>query len=436
MPWRVVIVGAGFGGLAAMRRLARKDARGGVEVTVVDRTNHHLFSPLLYQVATAGLNPQDIAYSVRGIARHHANVRVRLGEVARVDLPARRVLLADGSVLDYDRLVLAAGAVTADFGVPGVAEHAFPLKELGHAAGLRNHLLCQFERAVADPAAVDAGALTFVIVGGGPTGVELAGALSELVTKVLRGDFPELDVARARIVLAEATPTLLGPFTERLQRYAVRRLERMGVEVRLAEAISAVTPDGVRFADGSELPASTVVWAAGVKANPLGGALGVELGRGGRVPVDAALRLAGHPEVFVIGDLAAAPAAAGGPHPQLAPVATQQGRHVAEVITAEAAGRTPAPFRYRDKGIMATIGRNAAVVELFGRLRFGGPLAWIAWLWLHLVLLIGFRNRASVMLNWAWSYLTYDRGLRAVFDPALPWEDDRPGVAAVPARRR
>ena len=406
---RVVIVGAGFGGLAAARALA--DAP--VDVVVVDRNNFHTFQPLLYQVATAGLEPEDIAYSVRGILRRQRNASFRMAEAVGVDWTERRVLLADGDWLAFDFLIVAAGATTASFGVPGVEDHALPLKSLFDSARLRSHVLLQFERADADPRAIDDGALTFAIVGGGPTGVELCGALSELVGHVLAKDFPRLDVSRTRIVLIEATGQVLGAFHAESQRHARETLEARGVEVMLHAAVERVTPHTVELAGGGTIPACTVVWAAGVRAAPLADALGLEQAGAGRVVVGEDLRPPGHAETFVIGDLAATPAPGGGFEPQLAPVAIQEARHAAAQIGNVLEGRPIAPFTYRDPGTMATIGRHAAVAEL-GRWRFRGFLAWVMWLVLHLVQLIGFRNRASVLLDWAWNYVTYDRSARII----------------------
>src|SRR5438067_1500820 len=408
MP-RVVIVGAGFGGLAAARALA--DAP--VDVVVVDRNNFHTFQPLLYQVATAGLEPEDIAYSVRGILRRQRNASFRMAEAVGVDWTGRRVLLADGDSLAFDFLIVAAGATTASFGVPGVEDHSFPLKTSFDSARLRSHVLLQFERADADPRAIDDGALTFAIVGGGPTGVELSGSLSELVAPVLAKDLPRLDVLRTRIVLIEATGQVLGAFHPESQRHAREALAARGVEVMLSAAVERVSPHTVEVVGGVTIPACTVMWAAGVRAVPLADALGLEQVGAGRVVVGEDLRAPGHADTFVIGDLAATPAPGGGFQPQLAPVAIQEARHAAAQICKVIGGRPIEPFEYRDPGTMATIGRNAAVAEL-GRMRFRGFLAWVMWLVLHLVQLIGFRNRASVLLDWAWNCVTYDRSARII----------------------
>jgi NADH dehydrogenase len=409
----VVVVGAGFGGLNAVRGLERAP----VDVVLIDANNYHLFQPLLYQVATAGLGADDIAYPARGIFHRQRNVDVVMGRVtgARLD---DRVLEVEGiGLVEYDTLVLACGAVTATFGVPGVDEHAFGLKHLSDALALRNHVLRSFERAASDPRLVDQGALTVVIVGGGPTGVELAGGLAELFGRVLSKDFRSLDVRRARVVLIEATDRVLGPFVPTLAARGLQKLRAMGVEVLLGTAVAKVDETAVHLADGSVIPAHTLVWAAGVEASGVGRQLGLAVGKGGRVVVTPELSVAGRPEIFVIGDLAAATDHRGRLLPQLGPVAIQAGRHVARQIERRLAGRPTLPFRYRDKGTMATIGRNHGIAQLAGGLRLWGFPGWVAWLGLHLVMLIGFRNRANVLVNWAWNYLTYDRGARLIVGP-------------------
>jgi NADH dehydrogenase len=405
---RVVIIGGGFGGLAAARALARD----GMQVTLVDRNNFHTFQPLLYQVATAGLDAENIAASLRGVFKHMPTVDFRWADVTDVDLDAGRVRAqTPGDPLDlpYDWLVVAAGAVSASFGIPGVEEHALGLKSLADAVHLRSHVLRQFEAAAADPSRIDDGALTVAVVGGGPTGVELAGALMELFHHVLAKDFQHLDVARARVVLIEAAPHLLGPFSPPSRKLAYDTLASRGIEVRLDTPVASVDERGVQFKDGTQLTAGTVVWVAGVRPAPLAARLGVPLSRDGRVIVDTDLRIPDHDNAFVIGDLAAG-------WPQLAPVAMQQGRHAVRQIHRLRHERPTRPFRYRDKGTMATIGRGAAVAELPLGVHFSGFVAWLLWLFLHLVTLVGFRNRAVVLLNWAWNYLTYDRGARLIVD--------------------
>jgi NADH dehydrogenase len=409
----VVIVGSGFGGLNAATHLAPAP----VDITVVDRDNYHGFWPLLYQVATAGLGADDIAHPIRSIYSRFPNINVRLGTVTGIDLDARLVEVDDEPVLHYDYLVLAAGSSTSDFGVAGVEDHAFPLKTLPDAVRLRNHILTTFEQAdAAGPGAGDRGELTIVLVGGGPTGVEMAGALSELISHNLAADFHHLDVTRARVVLVEMTDHLLTGFSAASQEAALHTLEARGIEVRLQTTLAKVTPEGVAFEDGTSLAAQTVVWTAGVKANPLAAAVPCETGRGGTIRVTRELSLPDHPEVFVIGDIAGAVGRDGEPLPQLAQVAIQAGRHTARNIRRRLEGRAYRPFRYHNHGIMATIGRRSAVAELPGRLRFRGTLGWIAWLGVHLVFLVGFRNRAVVLVNWAWNYLTWDRASRVILD--------------------
>jgi len=413
---RVVVVGAGFGGLEATKALADTP----VDVTVVDSRNHHTFQPLLYQVATAGLDSDDICFPVRGIFSGQSNARVRLDRVAGIDLDHRVVQLADGGDLTYDSLVLAAGAVTDSFGIPGVEEHAFGLKSLRDALDLRSHVLTCFERADADPTHLDDGTLTIVVGGGGPTGVEMAGGLSELLNGVLRKDYPGLDLRSARIVLVEMGDRLLAPFSEELSSNARDTLEARGVEVMLQTAVSRVAEDRVELADGSTIPTGTMIWTAGVRANPLSEALGVELTKAGRVVVNDDLTVPDHPEVFVVGDMAASTNRHGDPLPQVAPVAIQGARFSAGVIRNRLRGEPTGAFEYSDKGSMATIGRNDAVVELPGGIRFRGRIGWVAWLVLHLFMLIGFRNRLNVMVNWAWNYITWDRGSRIISEEVPP----------------
>ena len=413
MPVRphVVVVGSGFGGLNAALRLGRLP----VEVTVVDRDNYHGFWPLLYQVATAGLGADDIAHPIRAIYARHPNINVRLGVVSAVDLERREVGIEGERALHYDFLILAAGTSTSDFGLPGVREHAFPLKTLPDAVRLRNHVLSTFEQA--DAAQGDtAAALTIVLVGGGPTGVEMAGALSELISHNLSSDFRHLDLTRARVVVLEMTDRLLPGFSDRSQHAAYRTLTTKGVEVRFGTKLAQVTPDGVELEDGSTIPTKTVVWTAGVTANALATVIPGEKGKGGTVSVQADLALASHPEVYVVGDLAASASTKGEQLPQLAQVAIQGGRHAADNIGRRLAGKSPKPFRYHNHGIMATIGRRSAVAELPGGLQFQGTLGWLAWLAVHLLFLIGFRNRIVVLVNWAWNYLTWDRGSRVILD--------------------
>ncbi len=419
----VVIVGAGFGGLAVARALDKLP----VEVTLVDRQNFTTFQPLLYQVATSGLNAADVAHPIRGLFHRQRNLHVLRGEAVGVDWDARLLHLHDERDVPFDHLVVATGAVATWFGVPGAAQHATPLYTLDDAVRVRNHVLERFEAADADPDLIDRGELNFVVVGGGPTGVETAGALAELFSVVFKRDYPALGVGRARVVLVEARDALLAPFHGSSQRAALDTLRARQVEVRLDETVAEVTADHVRFASGEVLPSRTVIWAAGVTANPVAAALGLPTTRGGRVVVGPDLRVDGHSDVWALGDVAAAPEHRGdGVLPQLAPVAMQSGGHVARQIGRVLEGKPTQPFRFRDKGTMATIGRRSAVAELPGRIRLRGTPAWFAWLGLHLLYLAGLRNRLSVLLNWAWGYFTWDRGPRIIFG------DRPPRLAALP----
>jgi NADH:ubiquinone reductase (H+-translocating) len=422
----VVVIGAGFGGLATARGLLG----AAVDVTLVDANNFHTFQPLLYQVATAGLDSENVAYAIRGSVRgrggHPTNVIVRMSRVTAVDLDDRRVELADGEALEYDVLVVASGADSHDFGVPGVEEHTIPLKHLEDALALRVHVLTRFEEAAADRSTVGAGALDIVVCGGGPTGVEVAGGLRELYTMVLAKDFPHLPVREARIVLVEMADRLLTPFDPRSSERARRTLAKRGVEVRLGTSVASVEHELVHLADGTAIAAGTIVWATGVRAEALAATTGTPTTRGGRLVVEPDLTLPGHPEVFAIGDIAASPGADGAPLPQVAQPAIQGGKHVARQIRRRLDGEPTEPFRYHDKGQMATIGRHAAVTELANGWRISGPLGWAAWLGLHLVYLMGFRNRIKVFVDWVWNYITYDRGSRILR------EADRERVEAEP----
>ena len=408
----LVVIGGGFGGLWCTRALARAPLR----ITLVDRANHHLFQPLLYQVATAGLSAGDIAAPLRHILREQKNATVRLGEVTGIDLPARRVALADGATLDYDFLLVASGATHAYFGHDEWAPVAPGLKTLDDAMTLRRRILLAFE--AAENAATEAERnawLTFAIVGAGPTGVELAGTLSEIARHTLRNEFRRIDPSRARVQLIEAGARVLANFPPDLSDKAAAQLRRLGVEVLTGAPVQAIDAEGY-VRDGERVAARTVLWAAGVAASPLGRALGAPLDRAGRVHVQPDLSVPGHPEVFVAGDLAAVKQPDGQPVPGIAPAAKQMGRHVGRLIAARLAGRGDgaAPFVYRDWGNLATIGRMAAVVDLRG-LRFSGLVAWWFWLAAHVFFLIGFRNRFVVLTNWAWAYWTYQRNARVVF---------------------
>lgn len=408
---RVVVIGGGFAGLWCTRALARSP----VEITLVDRANHHLFQPLLYQVATAGLSAGDIAAPLRQILRAQRNCSVRMGEVTGIDLAGREVALADGARIGYDFLLVASGAAHAYFGHDEWAPHAPGLKTLDDALEVRRRVLVAFERAeiAADAAERDAW-LTFAIVGGGPTGVELAGTLAEIARHTLKGEFRGIDPARARVQLIEAGPRVLATFPPELSERAAAQLRGLGVELLTGAPVQSIDDQGY-VRGGERVAARTVLWAAGVAASPLGRLLGAPLDRAGRVQVAPGLSVPGHPEVFVAGDLAALAQADGKPVPGVAPAAKQMGAHVARVIRDRLAGGSGgAAFAYKDFGNLATIGRMAAVVDLRG-FRFSGLLAWWFWLAAHVFFLIGFRNRLIVLTNWAWAYWTYQRHARIVF---------------------
>jgi NADH dehydrogenase len=410
----VVIVGGGFGGLNAARGLAGHPLR----VTLLDRRNHHLFQPLLYQVATAALNPSDIATPLRSILRRAANVTVLLAEVQSVNLAERRVILDEGEV-GYDALVLAAGAGHSYFGHDDWEPLAPSLKTLEDALEIRRRVLVAYELAERERDAAEQRALlTSVVIGGGPTGVELAGALAEISRETIARDFRVIDPTRARIVLLEGGPRVLCTFPAPLSARAEASLTRIGVEVRTDAMVTRVTPDAV-WIGGEQIRARTVLWAAGVAAAPLTRSLGVSLDRAGRVPVEPDLSIPGHPEAFAIGDMATLRDEHGEPLPGLAPVAIQQGEVVAANVRRRLAGEPTRPFRYRDKGSMATIGR-AAAVAVVGPLQLSGLPAWLAWLFVHVTYLIGFRNRFLVLFQWAWAYVSWQRGARLITRPWRP----------------
>jgi NADH dehydrogenase len=409
---KVVVVGAGFGGLWAARGLANR----AVDVTLVDRNNYHTFFPLLYQVAAAELGPTDIAHPVRSIFRGAGNITVRMAAMTGLDMEGRRVLTDQGP-LPYDYLVLALGSEASFFGVPGAAEHAYPLRWMDDAVPLRYHVLKCFEAAAATTDhELRRRLLTFAVVGGGPTGVEYAGALSELVFGPLHEDFPGISPEEVSIELLEASDTLLRGMPAKLARYAFDRLARRRVRVRLGSAVQSVDAGGVELPTG-RLSTNTVVWTAGIQGDPRAATWGLPVGRGGRVPVTPHLDLDGRPEVFVVGDLAYLEDEKGVALPQVAQVAIQQGRRASANILRLASGRPPEPFRYRDLGMLAVIGRNAAAANVFG-LTFTGWVAWWLWLVIHISWLVGFRNRALVLLNWGWNYLFFRRAVRLIL-PAV-----------------
>jgi NADH dehydrogenase len=416
-PPHVVIVGGGFGGLEAAKALGGAPAR----VTLIDRRNHFLFQPLLYQVATAGLSPGNIATPIRAVVRRYRNVQVLLAEVVGVDLAARRLKLADGGEIAYDYLVLATGSRTSYFGHEEWAAIAPGLKTVEDALEMRRRVLVAFEAAEreADPA-IRRRLMTFVVIGGGPTGVELAGALAEIARYTMRRDFRAIDTAEARIILVEGGPRVLNTFPESLSASARRQLERLGVEVVTGKLAAQIDAEGVTFTDGGGIEAATVLWAAGVAAAPLTRTLGLPLDRAGRVTVAPDLRLPGHPEVYAIGDIALFTHQGGRPLPGVAPTAMQQGRAAAANIRRHLRGEPTHRFHYWDKGNVATIGRAAGVAD-FGWLRVSGLLAWLTWLVVHIYYLIGFGNRLIVLAQWAWSYFTHQRGARLITgDPTVP----------------
>jgi NADH dehydrogenase len=420
MP-RVLIVGAGFAGLQAARRLARYPVR----ITVVDQRNYHTFQPLLYQVATAGISPGEIAAPVRQILRSKDNIEVLLGEVLDFDLANRMAKLAELEI-PYDYLIVAAGASHAYFGHDEWEPMAPGLKTIEDALEIRRRVLLAFELAERHAASGEGQIqLDFVVVGGGPTGVELAGTLAEISRHALAHEFRSIDPRHSRIVLLEGGPRLLPAYAEDLSRSAEKQLQHLGVEVRTSTMVTGVEPSAVLIGD-TRLPAAVVLWAAGVAASPLGKSLGVPLDRAGRVLVNPDLSIPGHPEVFVVGDLAALQDRSGKQLPGVAPVALQEGAATARNIGREVQGKAREDFHYLDKGSLATIGRAAAVAQI-GKIHISGFVAWLAWLFVHIFFLIGFRNRLLVMIQWAWSYITYERGARLITgDQTLPsWEQLR-----------
>jgi len=429
---RIVIIGAGFGGLEAARLLAKLP----VQVTVIDRKNHHTFQPLLYQVATAGISPAEIAAPVRWILRGRKNVEVLMGEVVDFDLHQRGVKLPDLEI-PYDYLVVATGAGHSYFGHDEWEPLAPGLKTIEDALEIRRRVLLAFELAERQAIAKEPQLpLNSVIVGAGPTGVELAGTLAEIARQALRKEFVSIDPKRTRIVLLEGGDRILPAYAPDLSQSAVRQLEKLGVEVRTSALVTKITPGQVWVGD-ERIPAAVVLWAAGVAASPLGKKLGAPIDRSGRVLVNGDLSLPQHPEVFVIGDLASLKDAQGNPLPGVAPVALQEGRAVAKTIARDLQNLPRKDFHYLDKGSLATIGRAAAIAQ-FGKLHVSGYFAWLAWLFVHIFFLIGFRNRLIVMIQWAWSYVTYERGARLITgDTTLPgWTESEKEQEPQPALRR
>lgn len=405
----VLIIGGGFGGLFAAKALRRAPVR----VTLVDRHNHHVFQPLLYQVATAGLSPGDIAAPIRWILRHYDNMRVLLANAEAIDLAARRVTLDGGDSSSYDYLIVAAGAASSYFGHDDWAPHAPSLKTLDDALRVRARMLVAYERAerTVDPVERKR-LLTFVLVGGGATGVEMAGAIAEIARQTLSEEFRSIETSHARVLLIEAGPSILAPFPEHLRDAARRSLARLGVEVRENTAVTRIEEGTVWLGD-QRLDAGTILWTAGVTASPLGASLGVPRDRAGRVLVEADLSVPGHPEAFVIGDMAGLLDPNGKQYPGVSQVAMQQAAHAARMIGRALESQPRRPFRYKDLGNMATIGRHAAIADL-GWLQMAGFPAWLLWLFIHIFWLIGFRNRLTVLVQWAGAYLTYQRSVRLI----------------------
>jgi NADH dehydrogenase len=427
----IVILGCGFGGLEAARGLAQAD----VSITLIDRSNHHLFQPLLYQVATAGLSAPAIAAPIRHILAGQHNLTTLMASVTAVDVDRRLVMLADDEPIAYDYLIVATGSTHSYFGNDQWAEFAPGLKTLGDAFEIRRRILMSFEHAEREDDEAAQGAwLTFVVVGAGATGVEMAGTMTEIGRYTLNGEFRRIDSRKARVILIEGTDRVLPPYAPDLSEKARLQLERLGVEVRTGCRVTGIDKDGVGYTNaGGEqrLAARTVIWSAGVAASPLGKSLGVETDRAGRVPVGPGLNIPGHPEVYVVGDLASA-SSNGKPVPGVSPAAKQMGRTAARNILLRMQGTPPEEFRYKDYGALATIGRKSAVAQV-GKVKFSGLAAWLFWLFVHVYFLIGFRSRLMVLTDWAWAYFTYKRNARLVVGT-----EDEPDVleGGRPVRRR
>ncbi len=428
---KIIIIGAGFGGLHAARALENKP----VDVLLIDRRNYHTFTPLLYQVATCGLEPEEIAYPVRGIFDGNSNVRFLMGEVERLDPVDRSLTVSSNGESrreSYDYLIVAGGSISNYFGHDEFALHAFGLKDLDDGVTLRNHILRLFERAAwTDNVAQRETLTTLVIVGGGPTGLETAGALHELVTHALRKEYGFDQADKPRVILIEATDSLLRAFPAGLRDSALKQVESLGIEVILNNAVAEVASDHIRLSDGRVIPTSTLIWSAGVQAAPLTAMLDVPLAGGKRVPVKPTTEVIGRDNLYVVGDMAYLLDPDGKPYPMLIPVAQQQGILAANNILRRLAGQSEQSFHYRDRGTMATIGRSRAVAFLFNRVPISGYFAWIAWLGLHLLTLMGFRNRLAVALNWVWQYWTYDRSIRIILERGVR-ADAEPHDSQVP----
>ena len=405
----VVILGAGFGGVGAAQQL--RDAP--VRISIIDKHDYHTFQPLLYQVATDELDPSAVGYPIRDLLHRHQNIEFHQTKVRNIDVEQRKVVAEDMPPLEYDYLIIALGALVNFHGTPGAAENSLPLYTMSDAIRLHDHILKTLEEVDKNPSLVDDGALTFCIIGGGPTGTELAGAMSELFHAELQADYPNLPIDETRIILFEHSDHLLMPFKPKLRDYAQRELEKRGVEIRTGTGVVEVSPSEITLSSGEKMRTHTLVWAAGMQANPLAKTLGVELAPGGRVPVGPDLRVADHPGVFVVGDMASmTDSKTGKPLPGLAAVALQAGRHAGKTILRLVSGESAEPFEYLDKGTMAQVGRGAAVVELPKLGTLTGHVAWLAWLGVHLSLLSGAEEKTSVFVDWGWNLLTHKRGKR------------------------
>ncbi len=421
----VVIVGAGFAGLGCARALAKHK---GVRVTLIDRNDYHQFQPLLYQVATAQLARADVAFSLHELFHSHPNVEVVVAEVAAVDGATRTVTTSDGSTFSGDALVLAAGSRARFFATPGAAEHSFPLYTIEHADRLREQIIEVFDAAHRDPALLDEGALTFVVVGAGATGTEIAGALAEMIRHTMAVEYPGLDVSSAHVVMVDHGAAVLGPFSEHAHAYAASVLEGQGVDIRLTTAVKEVGPGHALLSDGSRIATHTVIWGGGIAASPLAEQSGLPTGHGGRVDVDPDLTVEGYPGVYVLGDLANIAGPDGAPLPQLGSVALQSGQWAARNILAGMEGKPAKPFRYKDKGIMAMIGHNAAVAEVGkGRHEVDGTVAFLMWLGVHATLMTGVRPRVDAFMDWAWDYFSTSRASQPLDrddTPRIDWRGE------------
>ena len=417
MP-HVIILGVGFGGIGALKTLRDADVR----ITLVDKHDYHTFQPLLYQVATEVLAPEQVGFPIRDFLHHRQNVTFHQAVVANIDLAAKQVTAVSGISVKYDYLVLALGAVVNYFQTPGADQHAFPLYTMNDAIRLKEQILKTFEAVDRFPSLVDDGALNFCVVGGGATGVEVAGALADLLRTEMKEDYPNLPLDRARVLLYEASPHLLGPFKAELQNYAHKELEQRGVTVQTGTHVRKVGPASIELATGETVKTHTLIWAAGLKANPIVQSLGVELVHGGRIPVGPDLQVKDHPGVFAIGDIAQmTDGKTGKPLPGLGATALQAGRHVGETIKRLVEGKPPEPFKYLDKGTMAQVGRGAAVIELPTGQTMTGQLAWVAWLGVHLTLLNGAEEKISTLVDWGWTLLTKEHGKRMILsDEVIP----------------